>query len=125
MSDKKKILVVDDEPTHLFCAKEILEAEGYEVVLHPRAFGATEKVMTENPDLVLLDVNMPALSGETLVMLLRGRKQTSGARVLLYSSNEEDALRRSALRLGLGADGFVAKGDPQMLREAVGRALAA
>jgi CheY-like chemotaxis protein len=68
---------------------------------------------------------MPALSGETLVMLLRGREQTSGARVLLYSSNEEDALRRSALRLGLGADGFVAKGDPQMLREAVGRALAA
>jgi CheY-like chemotaxis protein len=125
MTERKKILVIDDDATHRLCARDILEAHGYEVVLHPRPFGATEKVMTEAPDLVLLDVNMPALSGETLAMLLRAREQTRGTRILLYSSNDEDSLRTSALRLGLGPQGYVPKGDPAALRTAVDRALAA
>ena len=125
MTARKKILVVDDDPTHLVCARDLLEAQGYEVVVHPRPFGATEKVMIETPDLVLMDVNMPGLSGEALVELLRTREQTRSTPVLLYSSNDEDALRRCALRLGLGANGYVAKGDPAALRAAVERALAA
>lgn len=125
MTDKKRILVVDDDRTHLFCAKELLEAQGYEVHLHPRPLGATELVMNLKPDLVLLDVNMPALSGETLALLLRARELTRDTPILLYSSNDEDALRSSAIRLGLGPDGWVAKGDPAALRRAVGRVLGA
>jgi CheY-like chemotaxis protein len=87
MTERKKILVVDDDPTHLLCARDILEAHGYEVILHPRAFGATEKVMSEAPDLVLLDTNVPALSGEALAVLLRAREQTRATRVLLHSSS--------------------------------------
>ncbi len=125
MNERKKILVIDDDPTHLLCARDILEAHGYVVVFHPRAFGATEKVMNEAPDLVLLDVNMPALSGETLAVLLRSREQTRATRVVLYSSNDEDSLRKTAYRLGLGPDGYVTKGDPAALRAAVDRALQA
>ncbi|WP_242394964.1 response regulator [Anaeromyxobacter oryzisoli] len=116
-----KILVVDDDATHLVCAKELLEAEGYEVRVHSTAFGATEKVLRYEPDLILVDVNMPALSGEGLVTVLQGRERTRGVRVLLYSSNDEQALREAAERLGIA--GYVPKGDPGQLRRKVAAVL--
>jgi len=119
----RKILVVDDDHTHLICTKELLEDEGYEVHVHATAFGATEKVLVHQPDLVLVDVNMPALSGEGLVTVLRSREQTRGVRVFLYSSNDEHALRTAAARLGI--DGYVCKGDPDELRRKVAGALRA
>ena len=117
-----RILIVDDDETHLTCARELLEAEGYQVDVHKTAFGATERLIRCRPDLVLVDMNMPALSGEALIGILRKRVHAAGVRVLLYSSNDEDALRRTANRLGI--DGYVCKGDPEELRHKVGRALA-
>lgn len=116
-----RILIVDDDPTHLACAQELLEAEGYEVDVHLTAFGATEKLIRTRPDLVLIDVNMPALSGEGLASILRRRVHAAAVRVLLYSSNDEDSLRRAAARLEL--DGYVCKGDPGELRRKVSLAL--
>jgi CheY-like chemotaxis protein len=118
----RKILVVDDDPVHLSLAQELLESEGYEVSVHKAAFGATEKILREQPALVLLDVNMPALSGEGLVSVLRGRGLLGATRVLLYSSNDEDWLRRAVERLGVL--GYVCKGDPADLRWKVARAFA-
>ena len=120
--DAARILIVDDDPTHLACARELLEAEGYEVEVHLTAFGATEKLIRSRPDLVLIDMNMPALSGEGLVSILRRRVHAAGVRVFLYSSNDEDALREAARRLDI--DGWISKGDPAELRRKVGRALA-
>jgi CheY-like chemotaxis protein len=113
----RRILVIDDDATHLLCTKELLEAEGYEVDVHQTTFGATEKVMQRSPDLVLVDVNMPALSGESLVALLRARERTRGVPVLLYSSNDEQALREAARRLGI--EGWIPKGDVDQLRRKV------
>ena len=118
-----RILIVDDDEMHLACARELLEAEGYEVDVHQTAFGATERLIRSRPDLVLIDMNMPALSGEGLVAILRKRVHAAGVRVFLYSSNDEDALRRAASRLDI--DGYVCKGDPDELRRKVGRALGA
>lgn len=117
-----RILIVDDDPLHLECARELLLAEGYDVEVHHTGFGATEKLIRSRPDLVLVDVNMPALSGEALVTILRRRVHAAGVRILLHSSNDEDALRHAASRLG--TDGYVCKGDPSELRRKVGRALA-
>jgi CheY-like chemotaxis protein len=115
----KRILVVDDDRIHLVTAQELLEDDGYEVLTHVTGFGATEKVMVTRPDLVLLDVNMPALSGEGLLPLLKGREQTRDTKVVLYSSNDESTLRRAASRLG--AAGWVCKGDVAGLRRTVAR----
>jgi CheY-like chemotaxis protein len=113
----RKILVVDDDIVHLHCARDLLEAAGYEVVLQSGAFGATEAVMVHRPDLVLMDVNMPALPGTSLVTLMKAREQTRDVPILLYSSNDEEALREAADRLGL--PGYVCKGDPQELTRKV------
>ncbi|HEX9244405.1 MAG TPA: response regulator [Anaeromyxobacter sp.] len=116
-----RILIVDDDETHLACARELLEAEGYRVEVHLTGFGATERMIRTRFDLVLVDMNMPALSGEGLVSILRKRVHAPGVRMFLYSSNDEDALRRAASRLQI--DGYVCKGDPEELRRKVGRAL--
>ena len=68
-------------------------------------------------------MNMPALSGEGLVGILRRRGHAEGVKLLLHSSNDEDALRSTASRHQL--DGYVCKGEPEELRRKVGRALAA
>jgi two-component system phosphate regulon response regulator PhoB len=114
---KKKILVVDDDPVHLLCARELLEAEGYEVQVYGRGLGATEQVMHALPHLVLLDVNMPGLSGEGLARVIRNRPIIGEIPVVLYSSNDEDQLRSASERLGLA--GWVCKGDPEGLRRTV------
>jgi CheY-like chemotaxis protein len=119
--DARRILIIDDDETHLVVTKELLEEDGYDVQTHATPFGATERVMRSEPDLVLVDVNMPALSGEGLVSVLRRRAWAHRVRILLHSSNDEEALRDAAARLGI--DGYVCKGDPAQLRRKVADAL--
>lgn len=116
-----KVLIIDDDPTHLTIAEEILKADGHEVLVNRHGFGSTLKVLKERPDVVLLDVNMPGLSGEAVASLLQRCQTERKMSILLYSSNDEESLRKTAR--GLGIDGYVMKGDPVALRVAVRRAL--
>lgn len=120
--NRQRILIVDDDPAHLSSTKGILEAEGYEVHTHDQPFGSTNLILQLKPDLVLLDVNMPGLSGEKLAEVYRGNTKMRSARVMLYSSNDEDTLRATTRRLQL--DGYVCKGSPQTLRLRVAAILA-
>ena len=117
-----KVLIIDDNPTHIMYTEEILQADGHEVVVNRGGFGATMKLLKERPDVVLLDVNMPGLSGEAVAGLLSRCHTEHPTSILLYSSNDEDSLRRTAHSLGTD---FVMKGDPQALRLAVRRAVGA
>ena len=120
--NKQKILIVDDDIAHLDSTRGILEAEGYEVFTHNQPFGSTNAIVSIKPDLVLLDVNMPGLSGEKLADVYRANARTRTSRVMLYSSNDEDALRDAARRLQL--DGYICKGNPSTLRLKVAAVLA-
>ena len=60
---------------------------------HAQPFGSTNAIVQYQPDLVLLDVNMPGLSGEKLADVYRSNAKTREARVMLYSSNDEDTRR--------------------------------
>jgi DNA-binding response OmpR family regulator len=121
MNRKPKILLIDDDERLLETTRALLEADGYEVAVHDRGFQATAAAMGYQPDLILLDVNMPGLSGESLASLLRGNERTATIPVLFYSSNDEDALRRLARERG--AAGYVPKGDSAALRRRVAAAL--
>ena len=119
---RRHILVVDDDHAHLQSTKGILESEGYQVTIHDQPFGSTQMILRTRPDLVLLDVNMPGLSGDRLIDVYRANGQTRNVRVLLYSSNDEDSLRELATKLQL--DGYICKGSPSELRRRVASALA-
>lgn len=116
-AQKKTILVIDDDEKLLMTTKELLENEGYQVLTHMRAFGATAAVGLVKPDLVLLDINMPGLSGDRLAYLLRANEKTKDVPIVFYSSNDEDTLRRAVTTHKVS--GYIAKGDIFDLRKKV------
>jgi CheY-like chemotaxis protein len=61
--DQKKILIVDDEENLRFLYDQELQEEGYQTVLAKDGFDCLEKIKTENPDLIILDIRMPRMDG--------------------------------------------------------------
>lgn len=114
MQMKKKILVVDDDEVLLDVTKALLEDEQFEIITQREGIGVMNLVSQLRPDLVLLDINMPVLAGDTLAMLLRSSKDTSHTRIVFYSSNDEDSLRESVSTCGV--QGYICKGDIANLR---------
>ncbi len=100
----KKILVVDDEPRMVRFIKMNLDLEGYQTLEANNGLQALEKVRDYEPDLVLLDVEMPGLDGfETLKRI----REISDVPVIMLTvrSDEDDRIRG----LDLGADDYVTK----------------
>lgn len=114
---KRRIVVVDDDERLLLTTKGILEDEGYEVHTVGRALGATNTIMDLAPDLVLLDINMPGLSGESLAKVIRVVDRTREVPIVFHSSNDEDSLRKSVA--SHGARGYICKGDIRDLKRKV------
>ncbi len=103
-SQSKLILAVDDEPKMTRFIRLNLELEGYRVSEATNGLDALDKVRSELPDLVLLDVMMPEMDGfETLERI----RETSTVPVIMLTAKgeEEDNVRG----LELGADDYVTK----------------
>ncbi|HEX7453772.1 MAG TPA: response regulator [Polyangiaceae bacterium] len=110
------ILIVDDDPIVLEVTKERLEGAGYEVHTREEALGTSQWTAEFQPDIVLLDVNMPALAGPDLAQLLKKRRATKDIAIILYSSLESTELQ-SKLR-ATGAVGAIQKtGDDRRFLE--------
>lgn len=107
--ERGKILVIDDNEQDLRLTKELLEKVGYNVIENHGWLGSTKKIKTFKPDIVLLDVNMPALSGDRLYDLLENNVKTAKIPVLFYSSLEESYLKM--LTLQKKALDYIPKGD--------------
>lgn len=101
------ILVVDDSEIVLAVTKALLVAAGYRVLTHPGPSGCVAVILQEKPDLVLIDVNMPKLGGETIVKLFGKAQPNSEAIILLFSSLPADQLERRAQ--SSGAHGYIRK----------------
>jgi CheY-like chemotaxis protein len=117
MFHKKTILVVDDDELLLTVTRELLQDEHTDVVTHRNAAGVTNRVSLLRPDLILLDINMPSLSGETVSLLLKSDEGTRDIPIVFYSGNDEDGLRDSAA--AYGARGYICKGNIVELRRKV------
>ncbi len=113
----KRVMVIDDDENHLIVTKELLVNEGYEVLTHQHGFGVTSAVTSLKPDLVLLDINMPGLSGDQLISILMDNGNTKHATIVFYSSNDVDSLRESVSKYG--AKGYICKGDIPELRRKI------
>jgi DNA-binding NarL/FixJ family response regulator len=107
----RTILVIDDNAIVLEVTRSTLEQAGFRVVTRDRASGAVVAVLSERPDLVLLDVNMPNMTGDSLADILGRTRATRGTLVVLYSSLPANALRMKAL--AVGAHGFIQKTGAQ------------
>jgi len=110
MTQALKIMIVDDDATTLAVVSAILEHQGHHVTQRDTALGTTRAILRDKPDVVLLDVRMPGLSGDKLAGLIADESDTPPLLVLLSSSSraELEGLVRTS-----GADGFIEKtSDP-------------
>ena len=121
MKSKKKVLIVDDDELHLYTTKELLQNDHIEVTTHKNWFGATNVVRNLQPDLVLLDINMPALSGDKLAAIIKPYCETTKTPIVFHSSNDEDSLRE--LVKTHGVRGYICKGNVSDLRSKVNQYL--
>jgi CheY-like chemotaxis protein len=108
VSSPRTILVVDDDPVTLSVTQAVLEDAGFKVATRETPVGTGAHIQKSRPDLVLLDVNMPALTGDRLAELLTKNGRMAGARLVFYSSSSETDLRRLAAQYG--AAGWIRKG---------------
>jgi DNA-binding response OmpR family regulator len=89
MSDKKKILVVDDSKTALFMVMTILKKERYTLVTASDGQQAVEMAPVEKPDLILMDVVMPRKTGFEACRELKQREDTKRIPIILVTTRGE------------------------------------
>ena len=110
-----RILIVDDEPEMVRGLEDNLRFEGYQTVAAPDGRRGLALALSEAPDLILLDVMMPGMSGWDLCREIRRRGLDVPVIMLTARGEEVDRV----LGLELGADDYVTK--PFSLRELMAR----
>ena len=100
----KKILIVDDEPTLIATLKYNLERENYQVATASDGEGALSEARNGSPDLIVLDLMLPRVSGLEVCRILR--KETSVPILMLTA---KDAEIDKVVGLEVGADDYVTK----------------
>src|ERR671913_761087 len=106
----RTILVVDDEPTLREALVDALQADGFRVVAAADGREALTQFRGERPDLVLLDLMLPELSGIEVTRIIRAE---SGVQIVMLTAKDSELDK--VVGLELGADDYVTK--PFSLRE--------
>ena len=107
MNSPAKILVVDDTPKNVKLLADLLSAKGYAVATASSGAEALAKVEAENPDLVLLDVVMPEMSGYEVCRKIRENPATGILPVVMVTALDPSEERIKGLEAG--ADDFLTK----------------
>ena len=114
----KRVVVIDDEPSVGAAVRALLGPEGYEVDAPADAHSALPDLLRSAPDLVILDVNMPGMSGWELCSLLRRQSATRTVPVLFLTGRREVRDRITAMQVG-GSDYLAKPFGADELREKV------
>ena len=110
-----KVLIIEDEPNMVLGLKDSCEYEGYEVAVARNGKEGLEKATTEKPDIILLDVMLPLMSGIDVCRTLRTRGIETPILMLTARSQEMDKV----VGLEVGADDYVTK--PFSIKELLAR----
>jgi len=107
MTERKKILVVDDEEDIVKTLSFRLEASGYEVIAAYDGREALEKAKKEKPDLIILDLMLPRMDGYKVCGLLKADARYNKIPIIMFTAKaqEED------MELGkeVGTDAYIVK----------------
>jgi twitching motility two-component system response regulator PilH len=102
-----KVMVVDDAYSELKLMESILKSAGYEVVSLMDGDALEDKLSTERPDVLLLDIVMPKRNGYEILRALRKDARTKTTPVVLVSSKNQESDRAWGKRQG--ADEYLGK----------------
>ncbi len=107
MNTPAKIMVVDDTPRNVKLLADLLGVKGYEVVTAASGQEALAKIDDESPDLVLLDVVMPGMSGYEVCHAIREKPATKMLPVVMVTALDPSQERVKGIEAG--ADDFLSK----------------
>jgi len=97
----KRILLVDDERDLVFYTKLFLEEKGYEILEAYDGRQALDVLEQQTPDLVILDVAMPRLSGWDVLRIMQDDDRMKDIPVLMLTARSEDADKAKGWTLGV------------------------
>ena len=104
---KRRVLVVDDDVLTLEILRTILDLEHFEVRTAVDGEAAIAAVAEQIPDVLVLDVMMPGLTGFEVCTLLRSKPETADLPIVLLTARDGDGDRREGL--ACGADAYLTK----------------
>ena len=105
----KKVLVADDEPNIVHLLKSIPAERGYETIIAADGEEALNKARQENPDLVILDINMPKMDGITVLRTLKKDTSTQDIPIVMITGSPSGIEQYWSHGVTLGANDLFAK----------------
>jgi two-component system, cell cycle response regulator DivK len=103
----KRILIVEDMPDNRQIIRDLLTSAGYELIEAIDGVAGVAAALAHRPDLILMDIQLPALDGYEATRRIKANPETSGIPVIAvtsYALSGDEAKAREA-----GCDGYVAK----------------
>jgi len=107
--EMKRILLVEDDESLALVYKERLEAEGFAVKHAPNGEGALSLAIDYKPDLILLDVMMPKISGFDVLDILRNTPDTTNIKIIMLTALSQPKDKQRAQELGV--DEYLVKSE--------------
>jgi DNA-binding response OmpR family regulator len=118
---RKKVMVVDDEEDIRLTVSQILELGGYEVIPAETGLDCLEKLEREKPDLVILDIMMPGISGWDVAARIKTNEDWSSIPIVFLTAKGDDM---SVGMGGLTSEEYIVKPfDVKKLKASVDRIL--
>lgn len=102
-----KVLLLDDNPLVLRLSRAILEKENIEVSTAMSWVEFNHRLVTDIPEIIFLDVNLPRIKGDQISQLLKADPRTKNIPIILISDLPEHTLRE--ILPASGADGWIRK----------------
>jgi two-component system cell cycle response regulator DivK len=103
----RRVLIVEDHPSHMELAAYILERGGYKVLQATSAEDGIALARKESPALILMDLRLPGMDGVEAIRVLRGDPETSNIKIIAVTSYR-DGYGEQPLRIA-GADALIRK----------------
>jgi len=100
MTEKKKILIVDDSTTNIFLLENLLQVEGYDVYTALTGRDALNLVAKKAPDIVLLDIMMPEMSGYEVLKNILHNMKVKNTKVIMVTAKNAQADMDKAKQYG-------------------------
>jgi two-component system cell cycle response regulator DivK len=104
---RKRILVIEDDRLSLILLRQLLTAQGYEILHSSRGWDGINRARNEHPDLILMDINLPDISGLDATVLLKKDDQTKDIPIIAVTAFVTLADKENAL--SSGCDAYIAK----------------
>jgi response regulator RpfG family c-di-GMP phosphodiesterase len=118
----KKILVIDDSNTNVVLLEAVFGSDGYKMLTATNAKDAFQVVLKEKPEIILLDLNMPEISGFDFLSRIKANKKTCDIPVIIVSALTDEMTIKSTM--SLGAVAFIKKPiDIPLIRSTVSELL--